>query len=115
MGLLVTAGTVEFTMGAFKFHQLGFLLFVTCETGRGEIFGKGDIQGSMGVGMTAETSFKLVVRRPLMTLITGRNDFFDFRWMPLMTVLTTDFGFMGFTLCGNIVSYLTVAFDAVTV
>lgn len=115
MSLLVTTGTVEFTMGAFKFHQLGFLLLMTGETGRREIFGKGDIQRSMGIGMTAKTSFKLVMRRPLMTLITGRNDFLDLGWMPLMTVLTTDFGFMGFTLCGDIAIYLTVAFDAVTV
>ncbi len=115
MFVFVAGGTCQDRMFTRKILQLRPLTLVTGQTGGGEIFTENDLQRPVGIFVTAETSFNLIVGGAAMTLTASRYYFQRHRGVTRMTILTTDAVLMRLTGFLNIPRRITMAFDAIVV
>ena len=82
----VTGRTIQFCMDARICLQLFILFGMTGQTGFGDIAGKADFQGSMGIGVAFDAAVQGKMQSLLMTTAAGRNNFHISRGMPLVTI-----------------------------
>ena len=115
MGVFVAGGTKQCRVFTREILELRPLTSVTGQTGGGKIFTENDLQGAVGVFVTAQAAFDLVVGGAAVALATGRDNFQRHRGMTFMTVLATDTGLVRLAGLFNILGHITMAFAAIAV
>lgn len=98
---------------ALDLLQLDDLLGMAGEALISNIIGQFDDFRGMRIVVATQTSGKIVMRFATVALVAGRDDFLDRRWMPGMTILTTNLGFVGAAISGNRVRCCRVAFNTI--
>jgi hypothetical protein len=111
----VTGGAVHGAVEALELVELDFLLLMAGQAGCGEILGQTEFKRGMGVGMTFQASFQLVMAFSAVALAALRNYFHDVGRMSGMTIYAGYAGFMGAAFFLNIFGGLGVAFNTVAV